>query len=176
MCLPITVLLAVYFSQYKECVCGSIVIFGLWYVYGYTLLLAVKTMCLRIYSAVHFSPSLKILSNLVAFNFNVLFSYILVLQWPDLHILQTIIYPHIIGSMFTFVCEALSDPAKSIMNSFPCLIRDLILSVVWSVEVCCTLTLSSAWEREEVLLAAVGSTVRARFPFWSRFITWGAHK
>jgi hypothetical protein len=85
-------------------------------------------------------------------------------------------YSHTIGSLLTFVCEALSDPAKSIMNSFPSLILDLILSGAWSVEVCCTVTLSSAWEREEVLLAAVGSTVRDRFPFWSRFITWGAYK
>lgn len=72
----------------------------------------------------------------------------------------------------TLVCLARSEPARSIMKSFPYLILARCLrSLEEGRIVCLTITLSSAWLRDEVSLAAVGSTVRATFPLWRSFMT-----
>ena len=65
--------------------------------------------------------------------------------------------------------EARSEPARSIMNRRPCRTscRTLLTRLRWR-----TATWSTAWEREDVWLAAVGSWVLCRFPFISSCMIW----
>lgn len=60
--------------------------------------------------------------------------------------------------------EARSEPARSTMNRRPCRTscRMFLTRLRWR-----TATWSTAWEREDVWLAAVGSCVLCRFPFIS---------
>lgn len=64
---------------------------------------------------------------------------------------------------------ARSEPARSIMNRRPCRTscRTFGTRLRWR-----TATWSTAWEREDVWLAAVGSWVLCRFPFISSCMTW----
>lgn len=67
------------------------------------------------------------------------------------------------------VLAALSDPAKSIINSRPILTSCVVLRTRF----CCLMdTWRTAWDREDVLLAAVGSWVLSLFPFSNMSITW----
>ena len=61
------------------------------------------------------------------------------------------------------VCEARSEPAKSIKDNLP--------RVVASRSRRSTRTWKTAWERDDVTFMTVGSVVRRWFPPWSNFMT-----
>lgn len=69
------------------------------------------------------------------------------------------------GKHRTFVWLALSEPAKSIMNSLPWRTAVAVLDALLTV------TLSNAWLLEDVLFTPVGSTVLCRLPWCSSPIT-----
>lgn len=66
------------------------------------------------------------------------------------------------------VFAALSDPARSIIKSLPILTSCVVLRTRFC---CLTDTWRTAWDREDVLFAAVGSCVLSLFPFSNMSIT-----
>ena len=76
--------------------------------------------------------------------------------------------PSIILIPQLFVLEALSDPARSIKESFPILMLEWIPS---ALSFSSTMIYKTAWDREDVSLAPVASCVQFLFPKKSNSIT-----
>ena len=85
----------------------------------------------------------------------------MLIQFPRANNDLLILAPSIILMPLLFVLEALSDPAKSIKESFPILSS---ASIPASLSLCSQIIYKTAWDLDEVSLAPVASTCLFRLP------------